>query len=268
MSSRLSGKKILELLYKNSGMTWLELCEHFGARSSNYMPLYFCMQSVAEFGLVSVDGLDTAALPSYFQQCLSAFGDKKWKTIRVSEAWRKLEYTLHHKFDYSGNPYSDNSKASMQVSPMWGKPGRWGSQESEIFVLMPFRTELNPLFDDVLKPVACELGLSCMRADLMPSTNAIIFDVWSGLCAAKIVIADCTGRNPNVFYELGVAHTVGKPVVLLTQVVEDIPFDVLHIRYLKYDLTPEGKIAARESLMKTIGETLRSLPSNGNARET
>ena len=110
MLTRVSGKKILDLLYKNSGMTWLELCGHFGARNSNYMPLYFCMQSIAEFGLlVSVDGLDTAALPSYFHQRLSDFGDKKWRTIRVSDAWRKLEYTLHHQFDYS-DQYSETSK--------------------------------------------------------------------------------------------------------------------------------------------------------------
>jgi hypothetical protein len=77
-------------------------------------------------------------------------------------------------------------------------------------------------------------------------------DIWAAICAARIVIADCTGRNPNVFYEIGIAHAVGKPVVLITQDVNDIPFDISHIRYIIYEYTAAGMKLLKKKLEETI----------------
>ena len=55
-----------------------------------------------------------------------------------------------------------------------------------------------------------------------------------------MVICDCSGRNPNVFYEIGIAHTLGREVILITQSEEDIPFDLRHLRYVKYLNNGEG----------------------------
>ena len=60
---------------------------------------------------------------------------------------------------------------------------------------------------------------------------------------SRAVIADCTTRNPNVFYEIGMAQTVGKPVLLITQDESDVPFDLRHLRYIKYAYTPPGMAA-------------------------
>jgi len=81
-------------------------------------------------------------------------------------------------------------------------------------------------------------------------------DIWEAICAARIIVADCTGRNPNVFYEAGLAHTVGKPVVLLTQNKDDIPFDLRHIRYIDYEFTPRGMAIFEERLLKTLIDEL------------
>ena len=54
--------------------------------------------------------------------------------------------------------------------------------------------------------------------------------------AAKVLVAELTSRNPNVYYELGIAHALQKPVVLISSNEEDVPFDVRHIRVIYYDV--------------------------------
>jgi hypothetical protein len=93
---------------------------------------------------------------------------------------------------------------------------------------MPLCIELKPVFDDHIKPVCERLSRSVSRADDFSNAQAIMADVWGAIKNAKVIIADCTGRNPNVFYEMGIAHTLGKQV-LLSQKTEDFPFDVRHI---------------------------------------
>ena len=61
--------------------------------------------------------------------------------------------------------------------------------------------------------------------------------VWSGINAAKVLVAELTTRNPNVFYELGLAHALEKPVVLRSSNEVDVPFDLKHIRVIYYDVT-------------------------------
>jgi hypothetical protein len=72
--------------------------------------------------------------------------------------------------------------------------------------------------------------------------------VWEGICAAQLIIADCTEKNPNVFYEIGIAHTIGKKVVLITRSDEDIPSDVKNFDYIRYVYDPEGVGAFIERL--------------------
>jgi len=105
---------------------------------------------------------------------------------------------------------------------------------------MPFADELKPVYEDHVKAVTQRLGLAAVRADDFFAANLIISDVWNAINQARILIADCTGRNPNVFYELGIAHTLGKPVILIAQSADDIPFDIRHIRTILYNLTPRG----------------------------
>lgn len=66
-------------------------------------------------------------------------------------------------------------------------------------------------------------------------TGKIINQIWSGIKAAKVLVAELTDRNPNVFYELGLAHALDKPVVLIASNEKDVPFDLQHIRVIYYD---------------------------------
>jgi nucleoside 2-deoxyribosyltransferase len=61
--------------------------------------------------------------------------------------------------------------------------------------------------------------------------------IWAGINSAKVLVAELTTRNPNVFYELGLAHALEKPVVLISSNSDDVPFDLKHIRVIYYDVT-------------------------------
>jgi hypothetical protein len=81
---------------------------------------------------------------------------------------------------------------------------------------MPFGDEFLPIYRECIQNTARLLGLKAERADDISAGNQIMQDVWTGILSAEIVIADRTDRNPNVFYEIGIAHTVGKRVILLS----------------------------------------------------
>ena len=89
-------------------------------------------------------------------------------------------------------------------------------------------------------PVCKRAGLTVGRADDFFTDASLVDDIWSRIVGARIVIADCTGRNPNVFYELGLAHAYGTPSVLIAQSVDDVPFDIRHLAILVYKFTPRG----------------------------
>lgn len=143
------------------------------------------------------------------------------------------------------------------VEPLFPRP--YSLQNSaDIFVLMPFTPELKPVYDDHLKKVCKSCELSVARADDFFTTHEVMNDVWTAIYLSRMVIADCSGRNPNVFYELGIAHTLGKPVVLLTQREDDVPFDIRHRRYIKYEFTPRGMAQLEESLSETLNSIKES----------
>jgi nucleoside 2-deoxyribosyltransferase len=95
-------------------------------------------------------------------------------------------------------------------------------------------TRINKIYEPAIK----KAGLNPMRADQdIFGTGKIIDQIWSGINAARVLVAELTTRNPNVFYELGLAHALEKPVVLVSSNQDDIPFDLKHIRVIYYDMT-------------------------------
>ena len=77
-------------------------------------------------------------------------------------------------------------------------------------------------------------------------------DVWKGIFQAKVVIADLTSRNPNVYYELGIAHTLGKRFILLAQNIDDIPFDLRHYRCILYTDDVDGFEQLTQNLARML----------------
>ena len=106
------------------------------------------------------------------------------------------------------------------------------------FVMQPFAKPLGDYYEKVYKPAIEKAGLTPVRADAdLFGTGKIIDQVWRGINAAKVLVAELTSRNPNVFYELGLAHALKKPVVLVSSNEGDVPFDLKHIRVIYYDVT-------------------------------
>ena len=116
-----------------------------------------------------------------------------------------------------------------------------------VSVMMPFNVEFADVYV-ALQEVAADVGFRCNRADEIWEDNTIIQDIVTLIDKAFVVVCDCTGRNPNVFYEIGIAHSLGREVVLITQAEEDIPFDLRHHRYIKYLNNGEGRLELKAKL--------------------
>lgn len=117
--------------------------------------------------------------------------------------------------------------------------------------MMPFDSAFNAIYESI-REAADNAGLRCRRADDIWENPAIIQDVVSLIDRSRIVICDCTGRNPNVFYEAGIAHTLGRDVILITQSDHDIPFDLRHLRYVRYLNNGEGRGELKQALQNRM----------------
>jgi len=119
------------------------------------------------------------------------------------------------------------------------------------FVLMPFAPAFRPVYETIKKVVEKDLKLICQRADDIYSDGIVIDEVWQSICRAQIIIADATGRNANVFYEMGMAHSINKHLIILTgDSPSDLPFDLRHRRVIPYNLGALSLL--RAPLRKTI----------------
>ena len=123
-----------------------------------------------------------------------------------------------------------------------------------VAVMMPF----DPSFDvvyETIKLAVEDARMTCVRVDDIWEHDHVMGDVASLLWRARVVLADLTGRNPNVFYETGLAHALPRRTILLTQGADDVPFDLRSLRYLKYGLGSH----ARRTLREQLADRLRTL---------
>lgn len=103
------------------------------------------------------------------------------------------------------------------------------------FVLMPFSPDFNDVYKFGIKEPARALDIQAERVDEQIYSEGILDRIYKQIDAADIIIADMTGQNVNVFYEVGYAHGRNKLCILLTQNSNDIPFDLKHRRHIVYD---------------------------------
>lgn len=130
-----------------------------------------------------------------------------------------------------------------------------------VFVLMPFTLEWSDrVWRRHIKPsitrIPHEPALICLRADDLAGHDVMV-DVLENIIKSSVVVADTTGRNPNVFYELGLAHALGKRVILITQDVSDIPFDLQRFRHIVYADNSEGCEKLESHLARFVESYLR-----------
>jgi nucleoside 2-deoxyribosyltransferase len=120
------------------------------------------------------------------------------------------------------------------------------------FVIMPFEEKFNGIWKHVIKPTVEDTGDECLRADDIFAPGSIIEDVIHAIHEANYIIADVSEQNPNVYYELGFAHAIEKPVILLTSDISKLPFDIKQQRVIKYSDTAAGAADLKQSLKKYL----------------
>jgi len=130
-------------------------------------------------------------------------------------------------------------RIGQQPAPTVFQLSRQPVNERLVSMMMPFAgfAEVHQAVRDTL--VAA--GYECRRADDFWVHPHIMQDIVELICTSKVVICDLTNKNPNVFYETGITHTLGKQFILITQHAEHVPFDLQALRYIPYLNNAEGR---------------------------
>lgn len=128
------------------------------------------------------------------------------------------------------------------------------SSSNLCFVLMPFGEPFDEIYKNLISPGIQQAGLKALRADDIFSPGSIMEQIRSAIQQSRVCVVDLTGRNPNVLYELGIAQTLGKPTILLSQDISDVPFDIKHLRIIQYN--PAKLELARKGLENSLQQVL------------
>lgn len=155
-----------------------------------------------------------------------------------SASARSLVNRALDNFSTSAKYLFQRRSARMIVDPIF-KSRDTRVVDGSCFIVMPFGQDWSEAVFSALRNILSEERLTVARADDLFGGN-VVEDIWSAILKSTFIIADVTGRNPNVYYELGIAHTLGKKTILLSQKAEDIPFDTRHLRHIIYSNSLAG----------------------------
>lgn len=121
------------------------------------------------------------------------------------------------------------------------------------FVVMPFESAFDDLYEQAIRPAAEDVGMTCARADKVRDNRTVVDKIKRSIQRAGIIVANMTGNNPNVFYEIGYAHGLGKECILITQTKsEEVPFDLRHLEHIRYVVGEQGLANLRSALKDMI----------------
>lgn len=196
---------------------------------------------------------------------------EQWEYLRLSGYFEALP---HKKFNLkviilgsNVDLYIDNIKVfshTVSDSLIFSNVGLWVRSGSSViikdlkfeykkptaFIISQFGNDYDILYNDVIKPICQNSNYDTIRADEVATCSAILEDIVSSIKNASVIIADITPDNPNVFYELGYAHAINKPTILLCEKSSrtKLPFDISGFRTIFYDNTIGGKKKVEEKL--------------------
>lgn len=133
-------------------------------------------------------------------------------------------------------------------------PTSTASDPALVAVMMPFDAGFAPVYR-ALGEAAEAAGMYAQRADDIWVNDHIMADIISLIWRARVVIADLSGKNANVFYETGIAHTLGRDIIQITRAPSDVPIDLQPLRYVHYLPNEQGM----EALKSSVSARLRDL---------
>lgn len=178
---------------------------------------------------------------------------RKGRSVRIGKkSLRRIGISSPLYYSEELDNYEDQSEddSSFRFNPIFSSVIS-NVNKKLCFVLMPFGKSWSDSVYAKIKQSVENLGIQVLRADNL-SGQIIIEDIWTQINLAAFVIVEMTDRNPNVMYELGIVHTIGKPALLITQEIENIPFDLRHHRHHVY----ENTISGSEKLVKTLSDLI------------
>ncbi len=157
---------------------------------------------------------------------------------------------MAEKGENAGNT-RDNNKQPIHIQKI--------KQKETCFIIMPFDGNFEERYNMIYRPAILKAELEPKRADDLFRPGTIISDIWEMTKLATIILADLTNQNCNVYYALGLAHAIAKPVILITPSMEEVPFDLRSLRVLHYDINRHnwGDLL-REAITTSILETIKS----------
>lgn len=117
---------------------------------------------------------------------------------------------------------------------------------------MPFDKKFHHVYSKAIQPAVKESGLTCSRIDESLTVSIIMDEIWKYIQESGIIIADLTNKNANVFYELGLAHSLRKDAILLSQDISDVPFDLTHWRVILYKNSKVGLVVLKDKLKSIL----------------
>jgi hypothetical protein len=167
-------------------------------------------------------------------------------------------------------------KGVLEIDPEIFNARKFSVKKDQIFVLMPFGKkewkfkknetwqdsdfEFDSFYERLVKPTIEELGLKAKRADSIFAPKPFMEKIWKDLNESELIIADLTSSNGNVFYELGIAHTLGKRVISITQDERYVPSDLKNVEYVQYPKhvheSEDFKLKLRKAIADTLGINL------------
>ena len=128
-----------------------------------------------------------------------------------------------------------------------------------VFVLTPFSSEGTQTFE-IIRKICNDVDLKCSRGDEIRYNDNILSHIVKSILQANIVIANVDGRNPNVFYELGICHAIGKPIIIISNinVKGKLPFDINAKSIIFYKDTSDLQYQLRNELLKAFIGDMKS----------
>ena len=144
------------------------------------------------------------------------------------------------------------------VNPIYISGYHVSTVKPTAFIVMQFSKPYNELYAEVIKPVCESFGVTAVRGDEEFGPGIIVADIARQIAESKVIVAEITPTNPNVYYEVGYAHALNKPTILIAERETKLPFDVSPFRILFYENTIEGKRRIEEGFRKHLEAILSS----------
>ena len=174
------------------------------------------------------------------------------RLVRTEERWKDMNHLILSGQQREISPYEKRDGTLTDFLKAHGlSESDMRVENDSVFVLTPFHPKYQDTFNTISE-VCREVGLRCYRGDEDYIAGDLLPHTLKQLCKARLVIANIDGRNPNVFYELGIAHAIDKGTILVSQSLDEVPVDLKSNRLLLFKTQKEFRNELKTALTRAL----------------